>query len=59
MRAIFMDQNTSSVVLIVGVTADMIASFHDQTCPAKLTGNSLGKHRAREACTDDEEIKHS
>ena len=54
-----MDQNTGGVVLIVGVAADMIAPFRNQTCLAKFTGNSLGQHRTGEACTDDEEIKHS
>ena len=45
--------------MIVGVTADVIASFDNKAALAKLTGKPFGKHRTGEACTDNEKIKHS
>ncbi len=44
--------------MIVGIAPNVSAFLDDKAGLAKLAGNPLGKHRTREACTDDEEIKH-
>ena len=45
--------------MIVGVTPDVITFLDDKAGLAKLAGDSLGKHRTCEACTDNKEVKHS
>ncbi len=59
MRSIGVKKHAGGIIMIVGIAPDVITLLDDKAGPAKLAGDSLGKHRTREACTDNKEIKHS
>src|SRR5438094_9331775 len=59
MWSIGVKKHAGGIIMIVGVTPDVITFLDDKAGLAKLAGDSLGKHRTCEACTDNKEVKHS
>ena len=57
-RAVFMDENTVFVVMIVGVASDMVTTVADQNAFIELAGQPLRDDTSSVARSNDEVIEH-
>ena len=52
-RTVFVNQNPSSVILVLGIATDVIPFLNDRALRPKLARKPLGKHQAGKSSTDD------
>ena len=50
-----MSEDTGSVDAVVGISAEVVATVHDDAFPA-CGGHAFGDHEAGKAGTDDQEV---